>query len=128
MASTWDSVDLGMIEEGKFLTDVEKEFANIQDALIRHVRKYGASESTTKAVLTVKVELFEKNGQYGIITEVSKKIPGRPKGITAAVPEELQTGGMFGLFAQSTGTNKGDPNQRVMDVFSNEDDDEDDDE
>jgi len=111
MASKFQQVELATIEEGKFMADCEKAFRKIQDALIKHCRRY-SSDDSVKASLDIKVEIIGKDGAFAIKTSVNEKTPGRPKVATPALPEESTDGRGFGLFAQSSGTSKGNPRQK----------------
>lgn len=105
MASKFLPVNLENIEEGGFLRDAENEFRKLQDAIIKHSRKYSSDESI-KAELSLKVEVSSKDGMFSIRTSIAQKLPGRPKVATSALAEEAEDGKGFTLFAQS-GTTKG---------------------
>jgi hypothetical protein len=123
MGSKFVPVDLQLIEGGEFLGDAERSFAEVQDAVIKHARKY-SSNAVIKGSLTLTVEVLEKDGAYAVTTAITKKLPGRPKKHTSAMADELQAGG-FGLFAQSTGTNTDNPRQRrFQEEFEDEEDEE----
>lgn len=113
MVSRFQEVNLDLIEGGKFMEDCDREFAKIQNELIKHARKY-SSDAGRSATLTIEVKICEKDGMFAIQSSCKTKIPGRPTVTTTAIADELQTG-EFGLFAQSTGTNSGSPHQRMID-------------
>lgn len=102
------------IEEGRLLIDANAELLKVQEALLKHVRRYGAAETAgASAKLTMTVELKsvkDSDDAFTITTKLASKIPGRPDTTTLAIKSDSQTGGET-LFMRPSGTTADDPAQ-----------------
>lgn len=120
MATQFVPVELGNIERGIFLADVEKAFAKLQRDFVAHIDEHKVSG---KAALTVGVEIHFKrtsapnhtlDGNYGIITKIVPSLPNKPSGVTTAYAN-VDVEGNRTLFTQSAGTSKEkNPRQSIM--------------
>lgn len=116
MAKTTAPLTLDLIDEGRFLQDLERALVEIQAEIVAHVRKYGAAETIgAKAELLCKIALkFTGRGNdptdFVIEATLTKTTPGRPKSVTTAMGDLDQTG-QGRLFTWRSGSDKTDARQ-----------------
>lgn len=120
MATIFETVSLDNIEEGDFFREANLALLDVQRQLVRHREKYGELSKKSTAELTLKIKLrIEEPDQdlYSIVTDISKKTPGRPKVVTVAM-EEFDDEGKPALHVRSAGSDRKHPRQSKM--FTND--------
>jgi hypothetical protein len=111
MATKFEEVNLGNIEQGNFMEAAEAAFKEVCSSLIAHQATYGKDAA---AKLTLGVSIAGKNGAFVLTTDIAKALPKKPAVMTTAMAER-DVHGELCLFAQTGGTNKGpDPRQAVL--------------
>ena len=112
MATQFEKVFLGNIEQGEFVKNAEAAFQEIASAAIEHFRQYAKD---CEAGLDLKIKLSQKDGAFTIVTDINKKLPKKPASVTTAMAElDPEEDGKFCLFTQKGGTHRGNPRQLTI--------------
>ena len=121
MATKFDKVRLATIEQGQFLEAAEAAFQDVAKQLIEHIETHTHGSDELKAKFTAAVELAAKvsvefsKGVFHIKTDIAKKLPKRPSGLTTALcSEDPEDADALCLFSQVGGTREGDPRQMPL--------------
>jgi len=118
---SYEPVTLNQVEEGKFLEDLEHEFAALQNKLCLFANQYGERADKSVAELVIKLKLgcvSAKDGMYVIKSEIVQKTPPRPAHVSMAIQAEDDEGNLR-LFAQPQGTADEDPHQTRLALDGN---------
>ena len=113
MSTNYEKVVLGNIEQGVFMADANDALAAIETALIEHVAVHGKTKEA-EAGIVMKVKIKHREGAYVIVTDIDKKLPKKPSGVTAAMISDDPADGHDTLFCQQGGTHQGNPNQAML--------------
>lgn len=113
MATNFQEVVIGNVEQGRFAGQMDKEFSDLQKKLIAHVGAEG-EKCKAEAVLTAKVKLQYADGAYRIVTDIDAKPPKKNIGGISTAFVETGEDGEACLFAQAGGTAKGNPHQTKL--------------
>ena len=99
-------IEIGLIQEGKFLEDANKDLRDVIRRLMAHVREHGVEATKgAKATLTIDITAIfggVDESDYTIRTTLKQKLPGRPAHATKAVGE--YRGGEQDLYVRSSGS------------------------
>ena len=110
-------LEMGDIEEGRFLGNVNLDLEELQAKLIEHVRQYGREATKgAKAKLQIEVSLsFEgrDNTDYSIKATTKRVLPGRPASVTVGIADEKENGDPT-LFVRQSGSTDDTPKQGVL--------------
>ena len=108
---------LHLIDQGRFLSDVNVALAALQSHLIEHVRKYGTDKCKgEKAELAIKLTLKHEGrteDDYSVKASMTEKRPGRPSSVNVAIADEEQDGVPL-LWVHGAGGRADDPQQKVL--------------
>lgn len=107
-----------LIEEGRFLKELNEQLRKIQTEHVNFVRVHGpdktkGSTSKINASITLKFEGGDAGEMFSIKAEMSKKTPIRPAAVTAAIAGEEQDE-VPALFVRACGSGKDDPRQGIL--------------
>lgn len=122
---------IGLIDEGRFMDEVERELDEVQRALIAYRQEHGMAAKGAKAEVNVKITLGcddPENELFSIRAEMKRKLPARPASVTLAMPAEADDGTAT-LFVRRSGSSTDEPAQgrlttddgRVIDGKTGED-------
>ena len=103
---------LDSIEQGKYVERCYKSFDELQHALVSFVEKNDCNASTT-LTMKITVKYDKANKAYFIVTDIDKKPPKQPAGVTTAFVAQ-DPDGKQGLWSQRYGTTDGDPKQQLL--------------
>lgn len=113
MSKKFDPVSISLIEEGRFMENMNADLREVIKRLIGHVREHGYEQTKgAKAELTATISIkFDGMDEtdYSIKTATKMKLPGRPAHATKAVC--VYDEGKHDLFARASGTTDEDPRQ-----------------
>jgi hypothetical protein len=117
-ATTFTPLDLGLIDEGRFLEDANKDLAQAQQELARFVEEHGEAAKKSKAVVTLKVTLQCERGKpeneaYSVKAESKLTIPARLPSVTLALRGEDEADEPC-LFVRRSGSTSDTPKQKVL--------------
>jgi hypothetical protein len=113
-ASQFVPLELGLINEGVFVQDINEELKDLQTKLAIFHRQYGEAAEKATAKLTVeialRVESAESDGAFSIKTGIKSSLPKRPATVSIAI------GGVgedhkLALFVRSSGSDEQHPRQ-----------------
>jgi hypothetical protein len=108
----YTEVQIDNIEQGNFLKNAEKAFAEIQESIIRFTKE---NKVDATATLTLKIGIeSNKAGGFMIMTDIDKKSPKKQNITVALAAEETLEGEQMRLFCQASGTNDGNPAQGLL--------------
>lgn len=99
-------LELGLIDEGRFLKCVETDLQDAQRALIEHCERYGdrAKKATAEVTIKIKFSATEDEGFFGITATSDLKKPGRPAVATLGVSD--YNDGEPSLFVKASGSDR----------------------
>jgi hypothetical protein len=117
MARNYKPLALGLIDEGKFLKDVNDSISESVKKLLEYKKKYGKEAAIgSKAVINVKVTLqFDgiDEGDFSIKGQIGVALPSRPATVSKAI-EEMNDAGEPTLFVRNTGSTEDSPRQGIL--------------
>lgn len=107
-----------LIDEGVFIDDLNKELAEVQNALVRFVEEHG--HAADGAVAKVKCEIAIKctntdDKGFVITAGMKNEMPARPKTVSMAMggpAEDLS--GQMALFVRAAGSDANNPAQQKL--------------
>ena len=109
-------LELDLIDQGRFVEDINAELRTIQAGLVRYARKYKGNAVKTKAEIQMKIVLQyegQSEDDFSIKTTMSKKVPCRPPTTTLALADDEQDGTPL-LFVKRSGSTKDHPTQQLL--------------
>lgn len=111
---SFEAVQVALIDEGRFLIDMDADLKGAILALMKHVKAHGIEATKgAKAEVTAKIAIrFDglDESDFSIRTALKVAVPGRPPHATKAVAEYQK--GEEGLFVRASGsTDDMDPRQ-----------------
>ena len=131
MASKYRALNLGLIDEGRFVARVEEALLRAQSELLLHVKDHGP-ERTKGAKAKVKMEVaFAFDGaaddDYSVKGTIRLDLPADPPVVCKGLPDVTENG-IPALFVRASGATNEDPRQgrlttrdgRVVDPESGE--------
>jgi len=115
MATRMVPLELGLIDEGKLLNDVNDDLKLTIADLIKYKLKYKDKAIGAKAelCLKVKIEIDESEDGYSIKGDISRKLPSRPSRVTMAIEDKEQDGEPT-LFVRKSGSSHDSPRQQTI--------------
>lgn len=110
------ALELGLIDEGKLLKDVNEDLHETVQQLIKYRHKHKDKAIGSKAELNLKIKIVidESEDGYSIKGEITRKVPARPARVTMAVEDKEQTGEAT-LFVRKAGSSHDNPRQGHID-------------
>lgn len=116
MANEFVPLSLEKIEEGQFLEDANSALLQLQNILVKHVRRYGDNAKKAKAVLTLKVGLIcidPERDMYAIAANTTTSLPSAPPFTDYLLPGKSEDGSDV-LECRRSGATGDDPRQKVF--------------
>ncbi len=117
---TMKPLNLALVEGGQLLIDMDEALADVQAALFENVQTHGARATGHKAAITVTITLESQATDddltpFKIETDLKKKVPGRPRGVTRGVGDKRPESESVGcIWVPTSGSRKGDTMQMVL--------------
>jgi hypothetical protein len=105
-----------LIDEGEFLTDLNQELAEIQQAISAFRKQYGEKAKDAKAKLTIDIEVKVENVDenfYSVKTTMKATHPKRPASVSIAMGGADDDGKMA-LFVRQSGSDDEHPRQMKL--------------
>ncbi len=116
MGKKYEPLTVDLIEEGRFIENVNRDLRDTIQRLIDHVKEHGVEASKgAKAELTAAITIrFDglDESDFSIKTLTKKRLPGRPAHATKAVCVYDQ--GKPDLFVRASGSTDEDPRQQKL--------------
>jgi hypothetical protein len=110
-------LELTLIEEGRFLDEINAGLARLQAAMVRYVKTHGvdrAAKAKAKLQIGITLQFEGPNAEdFSVKGEMSERVPSRPAVVTRAVADEMDTGEPA-LFVRASGSTTDDPRQSVL--------------
>jgi len=109
---TYIPLELGLIEQGQFLTDINADLDTLHRGLAQYMEEYGDEAEGVKAELVVKLTLQAvdpKDGHVSIKGTTKVVLPCRPPSLSRAMVEEDDVG--LGLLVKRAGSEQASPRQ-----------------
>jgi len=117
MTTKFKELDLDLIQQGEILEQFNKQFAKVQDQVVKHIEKYGDGAAGATAAITLKIELKVAeitSKTIALLPEIKLTSPPvMPKKKTFAMGGDTQDG-RKGLFVGVTGSHEDSPNQAIL--------------
>lgn len=116
MVKPFKTLEIGMIEEGRLVRDVNQEFADVQRKLCEFVSKWGDRAAGAKGELMLKITIKAddtQDGVYSVKSDLRARVPSRPPRVTTAI-SSVNDEGQTVLFGRASGTTNEDPRQGRM--------------
>jgi hypothetical protein len=105
-------LNLGLIDEGRFILLADRDLARLQETLLAYAAEHGAAADGAKAKLAIEITLAVDNADQGVYTvkgTTKVSIPARPASVTLAIGEESSEGPR--LFVNRSGSSAASPAQ-----------------
>lgn len=106
-------LDVNLIDEGKFIANVNSAIQKIQAELIKHVDTYKLEAKGAKTSAKIEILLVctdPKTGNYGCAVNISTSLPKMPASVSWLIGGETQTGDKC-LLCKKSGSDSDDPKQ-----------------
>lgn len=116
---TMEPLELGHVEQGKFLQAADQEFGDLQHRILQHLIRHGDRAAGAKASLEIKITLElskHKNdtSAIGIKATMKTTLPSRPAAVTLGHVEINEDGGRHHVLVQPTGSSTDNPLQKTF--------------
>ncbi len=108
--------EIGLIDEGQFLKNLNAALLNAQQQLIAHVKRYGPAAIKAKAGVKAEIVLIcsdPKDDAYACLSQIKTSMPVAPPTGNFLVGGTTQTGEPC-LLCRKTGAGEDNPNQRIL--------------
>ncbi len=108
------TVDL--IDEGRFIGDINKALADLQGHLVRHQTEFGEESKGAKVKLTAEIIMgieHPKDGISFVKSQIKKTLPVAPPSVSRAMSGESQTDEPC-LLVRATGSGADAPQQGIL--------------
>lgn len=102
-----------LIDEGQFLSDLDQELAEVQQAISVFRKTYGEKAKDAKAKLTIEIEVKVENVDenfYSVKTTMKATPPKRPASVSIAMGGD-DDNGKPSLFVRQSGSDDEHPKQ-----------------
>lgn len=116
MASKYSALSIDLIDEGRFVKEINDATQKAAKGLLEYQRKHGKDRTRgAKATVTVKVTIAadKETDAFMVRGDIQEKIPSRPPVIDLAI-EECDDAGNDTLFMRKTGGTADSPRQGVL--------------
>ncbi|MBN1345993.1 MAG: hypothetical protein JXQ73_25115 [Phycisphaerae bacterium] len=118
MSTRFVPVELGHLNEGRFLEEANEHFELVQAEMVKHLRKHADKAKGAKAKLVLEIEVKCENAEKDEdLFEISAKskvtLPTAPTSISLAMGGETQDN-QLRLFARRSGTTGDTPRQGIL--------------
>ena len=115
MYNQYVPLELGLIEQGRFMADAREQFAKVQKALIDYRREHGDKAKGAKATLNISVSLVcEKGEGVSLLAQNKVMLPQQPPSVTMAIAPQAEDKETNALFVSVSGSREDSPRQEVM--------------
>ncbi len=117
MAKKMAPLEVGLIDEGQFLKELNEELMASIKELLGYKKKHGkdltiGAKAILQARITLKLEETD-DGMVSIRTDIKRQLPARPPRVTTAM-EDVEQDDTPTLFVRKTGSGADDPRQAVL--------------
>lgn len=117
MASKFKPLTLALVDEGRFLGDINEEIEAGMKALIKFKKKYGKDKALkAKAVIGISLSIvFEGRDEndFSVKGLIKQTVPSKPASVTVAMESEDDAGEAT-LFVRASGSTADSPKQGVL--------------
>jgi len=106
-------LELDLIDEGRFVGNINKALRNVQEQLVKHANTYGHKAAKAKASVKVEIALAcldPDQDAYGCAAQIKTALPAAPPAVTMLMAGESQTGEDC-LLCKKSGSSKEHPKQ-----------------
>lgn len=105
-----------LIDEGRFIGNLNDALRSAQEAIIAHAKKYGHKANKAKASVDVKIVLVcldHEQESYGCAAIIKISLPAAPPAVSLLIGGETQTGENC-LLCKRSGSSKDHPSQQKL--------------
>lgn len=116
MAKIYRQLELGNIEEGDLLKEIDRELFKLQRYMTEYLNKHGdaAEKAAGELTLKIKIKIGSASDELFLVTSgIASKTPSRPAVQTVAI-SEFDDNNQPGLFVRSNGSDETSPRQGKM--------------
>lgn len=109
-------LELALIDEGSFASDLDAALLYIQEELVQHVKKYGLKAEKAKATLKIEIAfscLDVESSAYSCVASMKKTVPATPPVASLLLSGETDKGAKC-LVCRKTGSGEDNPEQRIL--------------
>lgn len=110
------AVDLGSIDEGRFMQQCNEAFAKLQEEMVKYADKHGTKAAKSKGTISITLQVIcadAEAGAFGLFHQVKSTLPSPPVKGTIAMAGNREDDHPR-LFCRPSGTGKDMPNQKVL--------------
>lgn len=114
MAGKRVPLELGLIDEGRFIIDANEDLSQLQQDLMAYRRLHGDDSKGAKAKLTVEVTICiddPKNELFSIKAVSKRTLPARPAATSLAIVDIDEASGQECLTVKPSGSDATSPRQ-----------------